>query len=145
MSPPQLALRTLTSSTSRARVLVVDDELRLREALAGLLRAQHVVETARSAGDALALLRKGAQFDVILSDVMMPGASGVDLYESIAREFPLYAARVVFMTGALREPYRSRIAGLSNVCLLKPVDLAKLRALMLQAAASRRPTSGAEW
>jgi CheY-like chemotaxis protein len=143
MNLPPLPLRNLATQMARARVLVVDDELRLREGLAGLLRVQHVVETAASASEALDRLRSGAQFDVILADVMMPGASGVDLYESIQREFPLQACRVVFMTGGLREPFRARIAALPNVCLQKPMDLTRLRSIVRGAVASSRGATDA--
>jgi CheY-like chemotaxis protein len=113
----------------RARVLIVDDEVRLREGLAGLLRREHSVVSAGSAHEALEYLRSGVQFDLILSDVMMPGVSGFDLYELIAREFPSYAHRVVFMTGAV-EPSREQISRLPNACLGKPLDLGRLRSII---------------
>ena len=107
----------------RARVLVVDDDRALRESLARLLREEHAVETAGSAAAALDRLRSGALFDVILSDVMMPQGSGLDLHDAIARELPSLVPRLVFMTGGLQESARERLAKISNVCLDKPVDL----------------------
>ena len=123
---------------ARARVLVVDDERGVREALARLLRDEHAVETADSAAAALDRLRAGAHFDVIVSDVMMPDASGLDLHVALAREFPSFAGRVVFLTGGLAETARERLASLPNVCLGKPMDLGELRDVIRHTAALDR-------
>jgi hypothetical protein len=65
---------------------------------------------------------------------MMPGTSGVDLYEAIVQEFPSYAERVVFMTGAV-ESSHEHVPGLPNVCLRKPLDLGLLRSIIARNAA----------
>jgi CheY-like chemotaxis protein len=121
---------TTGGKTVYARVLVVDDQARMRESLAYSLREEIVVDTAGSMQEAMDRLRSGARFDMILSDVRMPGGSGVDLHESIEREFPMYTPRIVFMTGGLTEPLRGRLQRLPNVCLEKPIDLGDLRALI---------------
>jgi CheY-like chemotaxis protein len=131
MHDPSSEVRVRAASDpGRARVLVVDDELRLREGIARFLREEYVVETAGSVLDALARLRSRSGFDVILSDVTMPDASGVDLYAAIVREFPSYAHRVIFMSGGLSEFHREGLAQLPNLCLDKPLDLPLLRALI---------------
>jgi CheY-like chemotaxis protein len=127
------ACRRRVNAAPRARVLIVDDEVRLREGLAGLLRKEHIVHSAGSALHALECLRSGAQFDVILTDVMMPGTSGVELYEAIVQEFPSYAERVVFMTGAV-ESSHDHVLGLPNLCLRKPLDLGLLRGIIGRSA-----------
>jgi putative nucleotidyltransferase with HDIG domain len=67
----------------QARLLVVDDELAVREILAeGLEVAGHNVETAQSADRAFDKLQAGS-YDLVLSDIDMPGGSGIDLLERI--------------------------------------------------------------
>ncbi len=61
------------------RILVIDDDDAVRETTARILRgAGHVVATACGGDEGFALARGGA-FDVILSDMRMPGGSGLDL------------------------------------------------------------------
>ncbi len=70
------------------RILIVDDETSMREFLAILLgREGYVVESAADAESALALLEERT-FDLILSDVKMPGLDGIALLERVKRSWP---------------------------------------------------------
>ena len=90
------------------RVLVVDDE----EVLTALLReileeAGYEVDTACSVESALDCI-DGQVFDIIMSDVRMPGLGGRDLYRKLERDEPSLARRVVFMTGDVVSPETMR-------------------------------------
>src|SRR2546427_1323115 len=62
-----------------SRILVIDDDQGVRETVQRMLRAAgYTVQTAESGEDGLALARGGA-FDVILSDMRMPGISGIEV------------------------------------------------------------------
>ena len=62
-----------------ARVLVIDDEIDARELLKRILEARHAVVTlAGSANQAVKLLQ-GGKFDVLVSDIGMPGEDGYSL------------------------------------------------------------------
>ena len=62
-----------------ARVLVIDDDEAVRESVSRTLRsAGHMVQTARTGEEGLELAWHGS-FDVILSDLRMPGISGLDV------------------------------------------------------------------
>ncbi len=70
------------------RILVVDDELSMREFLSILLeREGYDVSVAGSAVDALRLM-ESALFDLVLSDVNMPGLSGIELLARIKEKSP---------------------------------------------------------
>jgi len=89
-----------------------------------------------SARDALAQLEQGLTFDVILCDVVMPGASGVDFYEQLRTVRPELCERVVFMTGATLGSDQGRsLAALPNAVLEKPFDLDRLEAMLAAATA----------
>jgi len=78
------------------RILLVDDDAGILETLTAALRDDAEIATALSAEQALELIRK-LPFDVILSDLRMPGMSGLELLRHIRVLLP--AARVIIMTG----------------------------------------------
>lgn len=70
----------------RARILVVDDEPGLRELARDTLETEgHEVEEAPTAEAAILALRQRS-FDVVVTDLRMPGMSGLELLEQIRRE-----------------------------------------------------------
>ncbi|MFT4977415.1 MAG: DNA-binding NtrC family response regulator, partial [Myxococcota bacterium] len=80
-----------------ARILVVDDEPAVRTALrVNLAKAGYDVQVTSSAEEATEAAQ-GREFDVVLTDVKMPGESGLALLESIKRIQP--ETRVILMTG----------------------------------------------
>ena len=71
-----------------ARVLVVDDERSMREFLEIFLRSEgHAVRTADGLGAAKAEL-SADDFDVVITDVQMPGGTGLDLLRTVQAESP---------------------------------------------------------
>ncbi|MFH0783357.1 MAG: sigma-54 dependent transcriptional regulator [Pseudomonadota bacterium] len=71
-----------------ASVLIVDDERSMRDFLKILLeKAGHKVAIAENSQKALAIL-DNQQVDVIVSDIRMPGMTGIELLETVKRDFP---------------------------------------------------------
>ncbi len=107
------------------RILVVDDEEGLREALAEKLRhSGHEVETAESAEVALSGLSR-FEPDLIVTDLMMPGLSGLQLLEKVQETVP--SLSVVVMTG--HEDMSSAVDAMKAGAfdyLVKPVKLARV-------------------
>jgi CheY-like chemotaxis protein len=82
----------------RLRILLVEDVAEVRTALAALLEDEgHVVEEAEDGAAALARLRAGEAFDLIVSDVVMPRLDGMSLARAVAAEAP--SLPVILMTG----------------------------------------------
>ena len=67
-----------------AKVLIIDDEPNVLSVLYSLLSAIHQCKTATSAVEALEYLREET-YDLVLSDIMMPGMSGLELLAEITR------------------------------------------------------------
>jgi CheY-like chemotaxis protein len=82
----------------RLRVLLIDDQVLVLRATAGMLREFDVV-TAGSAAEALTKLEEGSHFDVVVSDVSMPGLSGPELFVRVRELDPLLADRFLLLSG----------------------------------------------
>ena len=90
----------------RGRILVVDDEFSVARTLAALLQSEHDITLAASGAEALAAIEAEPNhgFDVIMCDLMMPGMSGMDLYERVKREHAGLELRMVAALGRGRAP-----------------------------------------
>jgi CheY-like chemotaxis protein len=86
-------------SMNGARVLLIDDEPLIQRTIARVLEGEYQFTRCSSAGEALTLLRGGARFDVIVSDMAMPGLSGIELHEALLTFAPDQARRMLFLTG----------------------------------------------
>jgi CheY-like chemotaxis protein len=113
--------------TARRRtVLVVDDQPMLGRAIKRML-GDHDVTLVTSAREAVETIQQGARYDVILSDLMMPELSGMDLHEAISRFAPDQVEKMVFMTGGAFTPAaRNFFEHVANPTIEKPFDKAAL-------------------
>jgi CheY-like chemotaxis protein len=114
----------------RPRVLVVDDEAPVRRAIERLLRSRYEVVSSPDARDALARLGRGERFDALISDVMMPEMTGIELFGEIARASPELAERVVFVTGAFTSETVEFLRQARNPRVYKPIRRAQLHAAL---------------
>jgi signal transduction histidine kinase len=104
-----------TGPVARGRVLLVDDDDQLRRLTERMLRnAGYHVEPAASGAEAIAVARRDT-FDILLTDLVMPGMSGRDLARELVSEQP--HLRVVFMSG-----YHSGTAMPDWQFIAKPFD-----------------------
>jgi PAS domain S-box-containing protein len=108
----------------RARVLVVDDEAPIANAMREALAPEHEVVSATSGREALAAVRSEGDFDVLFCDLMMPGMGGIELYDQLRAERPGLERRIVFMTGgAFTARTAAFLASIDNRRIEKPFSL----------------------
>jgi PAS domain S-box-containing protein len=125
------------SVAPNGRILLIDDDEAVIAAVRRALRAGDIT-TLTSAADALELLRAGAKYDAIISDMMMPNMSGQDFYEGAMAVDPQQAARIVFLSGgAFTDGAQSFLDRVPNPHIDKPFDPAALRALIRQTIGDR--------
>src|SRR5258705_2745860 len=106
---------------SDRRVLIVDDEDAVRNMFAAYLSDRYECATAASTDEALALLAVDP-YAVVITDMMMPGRSGVELLRDVMSGHP---DTVVIMVSAVDRPQRIRDAlrlGAFDY-LIKPCEL----------------------
>jgi signal transduction histidine kinase/ActR/RegA family two-component response regulator len=127
--------RNVTMEVERAlRLLVVDDDEALVRALQRALRA-HRLECVSSGYEALARLREDAAFDVVLCDLMMPGMTGMELYEQLEALGLGVRERMVFLTGgAFTAKARAFLERVPNRAVEKPVSPERLEAILAETA-----------
>jgi len=121
-------------------VLVLDDEAGVRNAIRLQLKdTRFDVLDAENVEQAIGLLRDNAiSIDVIVCDVRMPGMSGVEAVATFQREYP--TTPVIVLTGfpdvALAVDFMKKKDVVDY--LIKPVEKAKLIAVVEQAAQGRK-------
>ncbi len=131
------AAAQVTSAPEPApHVLVVDDTDHLGKAVKRFLsRLGFRVSTARSGGDALALLHaQSAPVDLLITDVVMPGMDGGELAREVRATWP--RTRVLFMTGYTEIDPRPRDPG-GTVLLRKPFSSDALKHAVLSTLGQR--------
>jgi len=110
----------------RPRVLVVEDHAELRSYVARILARTYFVETAENALTALQRMRAHAP-DLVLTDMMMPGMTGLELLEAMRAEPALDDVPVIVVTAlaAVEARLAALRAGAADY-LLKPFDETEL-------------------
>jgi putative nucleotidyltransferase with HDIG domain len=120
------------------RILIVDDEEPIRDLVAAMLvSANYVCTPTESGKEALSLLNSGEQFELMLSDLMMPGMDGIALLEAAKERFP---DMPVIMVTAVTD-VSVALGAIRNGAydyLLKPFERDQLLATVRRAMENRR-------
>jgi CheY-like chemotaxis protein len=131
--------RAAEAPTRQGRVLVIDDEVAIGRALQRSLGRYHDVVTLTNGKEALARIASGERFDVILSDLMMPDVTGMEIYEELSLATPDQAERMIFLTGgAFTERARNFLDRVPNPRIEKPFDVSSVLATIASALATFR-------
>ncbi|WP_298270908.1 sigma-54 dependent transcriptional regulator [Geobacter sp.] len=118
------------------RILVVDDELSMREFLAILLeREGYAVDQAESAEAALALLNAGS-YDLVISDVKMPGLDGITLLERIKEGTPETAVLMMTAFSTAEQAVEAMKLGAYDY-IAKPFKVEEIKILVRNALEKR--------
>jgi two-component system NtrC family sensor kinase len=125
---------------ARRRVLVIDDELTIRLALRRFFtRMGWQVDEAANGESGLALIvldqRSGtlAPYDLVISDLRMPGLNGIELHARLACDAPAVLPRLVFSTGDIVSYEAAEFVRTSgNIVIQKPFELATLRDVIVR-------------
>lgn len=109
----------IEQSASRLTVLVVDDDpLMLRMLCVVLRRSGYEVVDAACAAEALRIAEDGVQFQLVVTDLMMPGMSGVDLWHRLKSLRP--AVPVLLISGGSPTDLETHVVPLELPFLPKP-------------------------
>jgi DNA-binding NtrC family response regulator len=125
----------------RFRILVVDDHASAREAVADVLReARYGVATCASASEALAKL-SGEEFDIVVTDLQMPGMSGLEFICEIERRRLAVEVLMITAHGSVATAVEAMRHGAFDY-IEKPFDAVALERSVAQACDRRVATVG---
>lgn len=111
------------------RILIVDDEANIRSALAKLLnKLGHSAKTAASAHEALQLLRSG-RFQIVISDLRMPGEDGLHLLREIREIDPMIDVIMMTAYGTIETAIEAMRQGAYDY-IEKPINQERLPILL---------------
>ena len=115
-----------------ARILIVDDDAGQRSLLDSFLRSQGFETLPVSSGERALELLRAEQFSMMISDVRMPGLSGLETLRRARQENAVLPVLLVTAFADIREAVGAMRDGAVNY-LAKPIDLDELLANVLQA------------
>jgi two-component system response regulator PilR (NtrC family) len=119
------------------RVLVVDDEAGMREFLSILLRKEgYGIAAAESAEKAMDLMAKG-EFDLVISDISMPGLSGIEVLRQARAASPDIPVILITAYASTESAVEALKLGAYDY-LVKPFDVEELKTVVRNALEKRR-------
>jgi len=122
---------TLKTIGPRETILVVDDEPAIGRMFQRALSASYDITTCESGSAALDRIEQGERFDLIVTDLMMPGLSGMEVHEGITAIDSAQGKRMIFMTGgAFTDAMESFLATTKRPKLDKPFSIDFLRSFV---------------
>jgi CheY-like chemotaxis protein len=115
-----------------AYILIAEDEGAVRTFLIRAMQSQgHQVKAVADGGQALQALQKG-NFDLLLSDIVMPEMDGIALALKASQEWP--DMPIILITGFAKERQRAHnLEALVHCVLPKPFDLEKICGVVAEA------------
>lgn len=124
--------------SARGRVLVLDDDPVVLSTIRRALAREHEVVICSDPHEALAKIACQGDFDLVLSDLMMPVMGGREFLEAVVRLAPPLAHKTVFLTGGAFTPEARRFLEQDGRRFLsKPFDIHVLRELASSATRAR--------
>ena len=116
-----------SSSQTRARILVVEDEERIREGLADVLAFRGYAPTAVVSGEQGLELALGEPFDLVILDVMLPGLSGFDVCRAVRARHEALPIMMLTAKGAEDDVVQGFACGADDY-VTKPFSIRELMA-----------------
>jgi response regulator RpfG family c-di-GMP phosphodiesterase len=118
------------------RVLVVDDEAAVRKLLAIILQEAAIPFQSASGGEDALKLLSAEPFDAVISDLQMPGMSGVDLLMQVRRQYPHIAFLMATGVDDIRVGIQAMQQGADDY-LVKPLQIDAVK-ISLERAVQRK-------
>ncbi len=106
--------------TPKVRLLIVDDSKDICILISNHFKMQgFVVEVALSGNEAMKMMEKN-RFEIVISDIIMPGMKGTELLQKVKRQYPM--THVIMITGYVSlEHLLTCMRYGADTCIFKPM------------------------
>ncbi|MGH9486577.1 MAG: HD domain-containing phosphohydrolase [Terriglobales bacterium] len=132
----------MAGAQTEARLLIVDDEPMIRDLLSAYLEDNgFLCETSGSVDQALRLL-EGSSVDLVISDLHMPGRTGLELLQAMGQKHPQVAFLMATAAPDTKSAVQAMRGGAADF-LVKPLDLKQVLATVRSTLARRRESAAA--
>lgn len=140
---PSSGTQVALSQIAMIRILIVDDEQQLLKNLASYLASfpEEFQVTTSSTAEEGAEIMALQEVDVLLTDVRLPGMSGIDLVRHVANRHPHISVAVMTAYSSPKTKNAAFHEGALRF-IEKPLDLKELRSLLLELGSAERGWSG---
>lgn len=108
-----------------AKILLVDDDIQLRDELRLYLEEYEMVE-AESGEEAIALLKRPNEIDLVILDLMLPGTSGIDILRKIKELDPCLSV-IIFTAHSSKDAAVEALKGHADDYIEKSNDVTRLK------------------
>lgn len=126
------------ASPGQGRVLILEDEAEIARLMVRCLERRGCRFATAGEGRAALQLLEEEEFDIILTDLKMPGMSGREFYTHLADRLPHLAERVIFVTGDMVSPETELFLGqCGRPHLAKPFSLDEMERMVMAALRER--------
>ncbi|MGO8763700.1 MAG: sigma-54-dependent transcriptional regulator, partial [Limisphaerales bacterium] len=138
-----MALENHKNGQVAPRILIVDDDPGQRSLLNSFLRSQRFDTVTADSGERALELLRGGDFGLMISDVRMPGLTGLETLRLARKEHPTLPVLLVTAYTDIRDAVAAMRDGAVNY-LAKPIDLDELLAIVRQSVgvAETKPPQG---
>ena len=116
---------------TKSKLWIVDDEESIREICKSALEDSFIIETFPNGSEALLALNSDKP-DLIITDIKMPGLSGLDLLQKVSEKYPSLPTIVITAHSDIDNALSAYKGGAFEY-LSKPFDVDKIRSLALKA------------
>ena len=122
---------------AKTRLLIVDDEPAHAQALHDTLRDHGYDAVVCTSGEAALVVLRGGSFDLLLSDLMMPGMDGIELLRAALKIDPMLVAIIMTGAGTIPTAVDAMQSGALDY-ILKPFRMSVILPVLARAAAMRK-------
>lgn len=124
------------NKSDKPTLLIAEDERNTRDILLRFLRQEYEVTLAEDGERALNILKKN-NFDLVMTDLRMPGADGMDILRTALKKDPSPACIVVTAYGSIENAVEAMREGAFDF-VTKPLNFDRLEILLKRAVESRQ-------
>ncbi len=127
----------VTTTDKTNRILIIDDEFSIREALSVALKGSYDIRTASNALDGLKIISSDPHFDIVIMDIKMPNMDGISALEEIKKIQPDTEVVMITAYASLHTAQQALQCGALDY-IIKPFDYEDMKNIIHKGITKRK-------